>query len=127
MRIYRSHQAAAVLACAILLLATGCISSMGMTSATTPVQGRQYEVLGKSEGCAAGAWAILGLWAIGRPDIDRAIEKAAQSKKGDALINVRWYTRTWYFFLFSVDQVIVKGDVIRFSDNDVDTGKGKEK
>ncbi len=85
-----------------------------ITSSTTPLNNKIIkENLGKSEG-SDNTLSLLGLWMIGRPDIDLAIEKAILKKNGDALINVRCYeTSKWYFF-YSVNIVTVVGDVVKF-------------
>lgn len=96
-------------------LLSGCVSPIGLTSSSTPLQGKIIEEnLGASEG-SHGSVAVLGLYSIGRPDIDIAIDNAVKKKGGDALINVRLYESTSYFVLFSYTKVIVKGDVVRFS------------
>lgn len=101
-----------------------CVSPVGLTSSSTPLQGKIIEEnLGASEG-SHGSVAVLGLYSIGRPDIDIAIDEAVKKKGGDALINVRLYESTSYFLLFSYTKVIVKGDVIRFSSAPL-KGKGR--
>lgn len=84
-----------------------------MTASSTPLHNKVIvENLGQSEG-SDWSWSLLGLWSIGRPDIDKAINEAIASKNGDALINVRWYEKHYYFVLFSVNKVIVTGQVIK--------------
>jgi len=101
-----------------------CVSPIGLTSSSTPLQGKIIEEnLGASEG-SHGSVAVLGLYSIGRPDIDIAIDEAVKKKGGDALINVRLYESTSYFVLFSYTKVIVKGDVVRFSSAPL-KGKGR--
>lgn len=91
-----------------------CVTPMGMTSSSTPLEGKKVASnLGKAEG-RDSAWSVLGLWSIGRPDIDKAIEEAVKSKNGDAIINVRWYEKTYYFVFASYTELIVYGDVIKF-------------
>jgi len=91
-----------------------CVTPMGMTSSSTPLEGKRVASnLGKAEG-RDSAWSVLGLWSIGRPDIDKAIEEAVKSKNGDAIINVRWYEKTYYFVFASYTELIVLGDVIKF-------------
>ncbi len=92
---------------------TGCVTPMGMTASSTPLHNRVVvENLGQAEG-SDWSWSLLGLWSMGRPDIDKAINQAIESKNGDALINVRWYEKQYYFVLFSVTKVIVTGQVIK--------------
>lgn len=99
-----------------------CITApRGMTSSTTPVAGREYQVLGKAEG-SAGSLSSVHLvlrqfgWTINRPDIDEAIQNALKAKNGDALINVRWYEKNYYFILFTYTSVVVTGNVIKFQE-----------
>ena len=54
------------------------------------------------------------MWTFGKPDLDVAINDAVKKKKGDAMINVQWYERTYYFVLFSLHRVYVVGDIIKF-------------
>jgi hypothetical protein len=90
-----------------------CVTPMGMTSSSTPLHNRVIvENLGQAEG-SDWSWSLLGLWSVGMPDMDKAINKAIASKNGDALINVRWYEKHYYFVLFSVTKVIVTGQVIK--------------
>ena len=99
----------------LAVLLGSCVSPIGLTSSSTPLQGKIIEEnLGASEG-SHGSVAVLGLYSIGRPDIVIAIDEAVKKKGGDALINVRLYESTSYFVLFSYTKVIVKGEVIRFS------------
>lgn len=92
---------------------TGCVTPMGMTSSSTPLHNRAIvEILGQAEG-SDWSWSLLGLWSVGLPNMDKAINKAIASKNGDALINVRWYEKHYYFVLFSVTKVIVTGQVIK--------------
>lgn len=110
---------------ALLILIAACMSlsacvttPMGITSSATPLQGKVIaENLGHSEGRDSTV-AILGLWTIGSPDIDSAIQSAVTAKAGDTLINVRYYKRTSYFILFSITRFTVEGDVIKFKTDD---------
>ena len=58
------------------LLLTGCVSPMGMTSSTTPLDGKEIEVIGKVGGCSNWAGSVFGLWSVNRADINRAIDNA---------------------------------------------------
>ncbi|NMB65960.1 MAG: hypothetical protein GYA16_13940 [Spirochaetes bacterium] len=96
-----------------IVLLTGCVTPMGMTASSTPLHNRIIvENLGQAEG-SDWSWSLFGLWSVGRPDMDRAIDEAIASKNGDALINVRWYEKHYYFVLFSITKVIVTGQVIK--------------
>jgi len=91
-----------------------CVTPMGMTASTTPLEGKKIEQnLGKAEG-SDSTWSLFGIWSMGRPDIDEAIREAVTDKGGDAMINVRWYEKTYYLVLFSVTRLIVTGEVVKF-------------
>ena len=94
-------------------LMSACVSPMGMTSSTTPLEGKTYETLGKGSG-SSSAFSVLGLWQVNRTDIDEAIREASRQKGGDALINVTWQERTFWFILIGWHRLEVKGEVIRF-------------
>ena len=99
----------------VSLGAVSCVTPLGLTASSTPLVNREIvENLGPSEG-RDGSVAVLGLYSIGRPDIDSAIEDALKRKGGQALINVRLYERNLYLLLFTYTEVIVKGDVVRLS------------
>ena len=95
------------------------------TSSVTPLQGKTVaENLGKTSG-ADSAFSILGLYMIGRPDLDTAIGKAIAAKGGDTLINVRCYQTDSYFLLFSITKVTVEGEAVKFSQENAVKGKTK--
>ncbi|MGB4269073.1 MAG: hypothetical protein WBK20_07815 [Spirochaetota bacterium] len=97
----------------ITAVITSCVTPMGMTSSSTPLYNKTItENLGQAEG-SDWSWSLLGLWSIGKPDMDKAINNAIASKNGDALINVRWYEKHYYFVLFSITKVIVTGQVVK--------------
>jgi len=98
----------------LILSLTSCITPLGLTSSSTPLQGvKIVENCGKGEG-TSGSFSILGLFSIGRPDIDDAIKEAVASKGGDALINVRMYEKSIFLVVGIYTQVIITGEVIKF-------------
>ncbi|MDH5717893.1 MAG: hypothetical protein OEZ22_09670 [Spirochaetia bacterium] len=101
---------------ALAFILNACISPMGMTASSTPLQGKVIEEnRGQAEGSDA-SFSILGI-PFGYPDIDIAIQDAVKSKQGDALINLRWYQKNYNFILFNRASVIVTGDVVKFKEN----------
>ncbi len=118
-----------ILAIATSLVITACSTSpVCVTSTLTPLQGKTVtENLGQCSG-SDSAYSILGIYMIGRPDINIAIQKALDSKKGDTLINVRCYETYVYFLFASKTIVTVEGDAIKFAEPAVaeeKKGKGK--
>lgn len=67
----------------IMIMATqiACVSPMGMTSSTTPLEGKQMKILGKSTGYSNWSGAIFGLWSVNRPDIEMGIQDALKMEK----------------------------------------------
>lgn len=117
----------AVITAALIL--NGCVTSpVCVTSSLTPLQGKTVtENLGPCTGSDT-AWSILGIYMIGRPDINLAILEALDSKKGDTMINVRCYETYGYFVLFGTTTVTVEGDAVKFAEPAVaedKKGKGK--
>jgi hypothetical protein len=97
------------------LAASGCKTTpITATASTTPLHDKTIEVNhGKVRG-SHRAWSVFGLWMVGRPDTDKAIQKALEIHGADALINVTCYERmAWYFFVSSHD-VVVEGEAVVF-------------
>ena len=108
-----------------LAAAAGCSTvPVASTSSATPLGGKTIEEnLGKVKG-SDSAYSILGLWMIGRPDMDTAMKEALAAKGGDALTNVRIYKRWSYFILFDCTTVIVEADAVKFAQEKSSPAKG---
>lgn len=105
--------------------AAGCSTvPIASTSSATPLAGKTIsENLGKVKG-SDSAWSVLGLYMIGRPDIDAAMRRALESKGGDALTNVRLYKSWSYFIVVDCTSVIVEADAVRFAPDKNAPAKG---
>lgn len=111
----------------LILIIAGCTTSpVCVTSSVTPMSGKTItQNLGKCEGKDA-AYSVLGLFMLGRPDLDLAIKDALSQKGGDTLVNVRCYETLNYFLLFSINTVTVEGEAVKFSADEVPArGRGK--
>lgn len=85
-----------------------------ITSSTSPVNKHmEIKKLGKTSGTDS-AWSVLGLWMVGRPDIDLALKEALKKKGGDVLINVRCYEDYKWYLFFSISRVVVEGEAVKF-------------
>lgn len=110
-----------------ILIIAGCTTSpVCVTSSVTPMSGKTVtQNLGKCEGKDT-AYSVLGLFMLGRPDLDLAIKDALSQKGGDTLVNVRCYETLNYFLLFSINTVTVEGEAVKFSADEVPArGRGK--
>ncbi len=120
----KSFRATATLLLTILLLA-GCITPMGMSPSNVPLHNKAItENLGKTEGSHT-QWILFGLpiplhISLNKPDVDMAIAEALAAKKGDALINVRWYTKYYHFLLFSTSTLVIEGEAVKLTENTPD-------
>lgn len=117
----------------VILITVSCITTpVCVTSSITPLQGKIItENLGKTEG-SHDAIAILGLFMVGKPELDLAIKQAVQAKGGDTLINVRCYETWSWFILFSSTTVTVQGEAVKLGSDeseikDRQKTKGKKK
>ncbi len=110
----------------IFMLMTGCSTvPICISPSNTPLYDKTVsQNLGKTSG-EDSAYSLLGLYMIGRPDIEAAMKEAIDRKQGDALINVRCYEKSSYFLFFSVNTVIIEGEAVKYA---ADAGyKGKKK
>jgi hypothetical protein len=115
------------LSAAIMLLSACSTTPIAIAPSNTPLQGVQVsENLGKTEGKDT-AYSILGIFMIGRPDIETALSNAIKAKNGDALINVRCYESFSYFLFFSANTVRVEGEAVKFAPIAPEPQKGKTK
>lgn len=111
----------------VAALVTSCITTpVTVTSSTTPIQGKKITLnYGPVQGMSR-TWSLFGLWMMGRPDIDKAIQDALKKKGGDALINVTCYEKTAWHFFFAFHYVVVEGEAVSFENKEGATGKGKK-
>jgi hypothetical protein len=111
---------------AILIFGSCSTTPISYTASVTPMEGKRIvENLGKTEG-KDSAYSILGVYMIGRPDLDLALKSAIEKKGGDTLINVSCYEIYSWFILFSKTTVSVEGEAVKFIPDNVNT-KGQRK
>ncbi len=83
----------------------------GLVDATAPVNQREYQVLGESEGTVSSSF-VFGIQ-TNKPDMEIAVRRAIQKMGGDELINVTWDHKSSNYILFSKYTFIVRGTVIK--------------
>lgn len=114
----------------IILLAVSCTTPVCITSSVTPLQNKTIsENLGKTKGSDT-AYAVFGLYMIGRPDLDLAIQEAIKLAGGDTLINVRCYETCTWLLLLSINTVTVEGEAVKLGSTGTESAqkvKGKKK
>ena len=113
---YMNKLIIAVFAASLLLFAGCSTMPVGIAPSITPLNEKTISAnLGQAVG-KDSAYSVFGLFMIGRPDIQTAVNNALNSSGGDTLINVHCYETWYYFLLFSVNTVAVHGDAVKLSD-----------
>ena len=102
---------------ACIFTLSSCITTrpVCLTSSNTPLYNKKIsENKGKVKGSSNMTFSILGLWMIGKPDIQNAINEALQKKEADALINIKCYEDNYYLILLGLTRVTVEGEAVKF-------------
>lgn len=103
----------------VVVFIAGCsVIPIGLSYSSTPLENTdgshaKYEILGKAEG-SQGYFSLFGLIPFGSPDFSVAITDATKKLNGDALINVRYWSRYSNYIIGTYTNVEVEGDVIKF-------------
>ena len=102
----------AVLSVAVL---AGCATTPGGVAASnTPLEGKQYTVLGPTAGKDRLVRLFMVLPVSGSNSLRAALDEAIRRKGGDALINITVESYSHYWLLFSTHATKVEGEAIRF-------------
>ncbi len=87
----------------------------GIAACNTPLEGRKYTILGKTEATDSRI-CLLGILPVTSANSVRAaLDKAVVRVDGDALIDITVESYFHYWILFSKDIVKVEGTAIRFN------------
>lgn len=106
----------------ISLFLFSCVSPRGMAVSNIPVESDKIDQnLGRAEG-EDKSYKIFMI-PLGKPDISKALEKAINEKKGDAMINIQLYEREMNFIIFGCNAAIVTGDVVKLKKADPEPNK----
>lgn len=104
--------------CVILLSISGCQTwTGGVASSSTPIEGREYTVLGPSSG-TDNTWYILGVPISTSCSTKAALNTAVRKLDGDGMINVTADSKMYFYFVVLRNTLTVQGDVIKFTDTD---------
>jgi len=106
-----------VLAVLALSLTVGCVSNPGgVAPSTTPLAGKEYRLLGDTEGTDTH-FALLGILPLSGSNTTQEAIDAAKARKGaDALIDVTVDYHWEFWILFSRAVTTVRGKAIRFTE-----------
>lgn len=98
----------------LALFVSGCVySPAGLSSSIEPLRDKNYKTIKYVTG-KQSAINLLCLFPLSKPDYNVAIREALKGEQeGSSLINVRTYYRSLFLLLFSVNTLIVEGEVIR--------------
>ena len=111
----------------LLGVVSSCVTPMGMSPSTIPLENQQTSSLGKTTGSHT-QFNLFGFpmplhFTITHPDINSAVNEALKAKQADALINVHWYTTYYHFILFSTSTIVVEGEAVKIERNTDDPKK----
>lgn len=100
-----------------LFIVSGCAYiPAGMAPSTTPLEGKEYDILGPAKGSDTRV-SLLGILPITNAnETSVAIADALKSSGGDALINVTSEYIVRYWILWSSNITCVSGDAIKFKE-----------
>lgn len=103
--------------CIVLISISGCQTwTGGVAESTTPLEGRQYTVLGPSSG-TDNTWYIFGVPISTSCSTKAALDTAVRKLNGDAMINVTSDSKMYFYFIILRNTLTVQGDVIKFTDS----------
>ncbi len=99
---------------------SSCIttSPVCLTSSNTPLNNKSIienfgRVEGKSDFFSFQGSSILGLYMIGKPDIQQAIDNALAVHNADALINIKCYENNYWFIIWGKTTVTIEGEAVK--------------
>ena len=100
----------------IAVFAAGCVHTPGgVAPSTTPLNGRNYIILGDAEGTDSYVLLFYVIPIFGSNSTEKAIKDAIESENGDALIEVTVDTTIQWWVLFIRQVIRVKGKAIKFT------------
>ncbi|MFA5042698.1 MAG: hypothetical protein WC381_07355 [Kiritimatiellia bacterium] len=99
-----------------ILALAGCAHFPGgLAPSSTPLEGRKYTVLGRTEGADNYVLLFCVLPVTGANTIRRAMDRACAKAGGDALIDVTVESHSEFWILFARYVTTVEGTAIRFN------------
>ncbi|MBU4198757.1 MAG: hypothetical protein KKG09_10805 [Verrucomicrobia bacterium] len=100
----------------VLLALVGCAHFPGgIAASSTPLEGRKYTVLGRTEGSDNYVTLLCIIPMTSANTIRRAMDRACVKAGGDALIDVTVECHAEYWILFGLQVTTVEGTAIRFN------------
>jgi hypothetical protein len=100
------------------IILSGCMSApAGLSPSTMPITAKdKYVVIVRDISESQSTSYLLGLFPIGLPPSTYdMIQEVKKKYNADGMINVTAENRCVFYFAFSVETIIIRGDVIKFS------------
>ncbi|MDP2363947.1 MAG: hypothetical protein Q8M94_09285 [Ignavibacteria bacterium] len=103
----------------ILLLFTGCsVIPLGIEPASEQLRdgqgnNKKYNIIGSVDE-SSGYFSLFSIIPFGSININDTFNEIAKERGGDALINIRYWYRTSFYFVGTYYSLEVKGDAIKF-------------
>lgn len=97
----------------LIILISGCVYvPAGLSASIEPLRDKNYKTIKAVQGKQTTI-SLFHMLPLAKPDYNVAIREALKGEpQGSSLINVRTYYRSIFLLLFSVNTLIVEGDVI---------------
>jgi hypothetical protein len=102
----------------LLFLYSCSVIPLGIDPASQQLTDRQgtnksYQIIGTVED-GDGYLNLFGIIPLGEININDTFKEIAKKRGGDALINIRYWYRSSYYFIGTYNSLEVKADVIKF-------------
>jgi hypothetical protein len=100
---------------AVLLFTSCTIAHQENIRSDVPLD---YKVIKQNYGTASGSdkgFSIL-FWMFNRPDMQDALADAKHAYNADALTNISFTEKYYFFFLFSITTLTVQGEAVSLED-----------
>lgn len=111
-----------LITCVVFLIVGGCaVTPIGIEPTSQQLADKQgnnksYQIIGTVED-GDGYLNLFGIIPLGEININDTFKDIAKKRGGDALINIRYWYRSSYYFIGIYNSLEVKADVIKFNDD----------
>jgi len=118
----RNRMAKLLITCVVFLIVGGCaVTPIGIEPTSQQLADKQgnnksYQIIGTVED-GDGYLNLFGIIPLGEININDTFKDIAKKRGGDALINIRYWYRSSYYFIGIYNSLEVKADVIKFNDD----------
>ncbi len=94
-------------------------SSAGIATSNIPIVNRKYKVIAPVQDSISWATFDIAIIAIplGKPPIDKLVERSINQKDADALINIKYWQDRIILFFITWNRLGISAEAIKFEDD----------